>query len=62
MKGNLLRGYHIKQVSLCTFTSFVTDTIVAEDVNGHPKRFRTEEVRETYNNYGTQHNGRHGEA
>jgi hypothetical protein len=60
MQGKLLRGYHIKQVSLCTCTGFVTDPTVT-DVNGHPKIFRTEEVRETYN-YGTQHNGRHGEA
>jgi hypothetical protein len=57
MQGNLLRGYHIRHVSLCTFTGFV----IVADVNGHPKTFRTEEVRETYN-YGTQHNGRHGEA
>jgi len=60
MQGNFLRGYHIKHVSLRTFTGFVTDPIAA-DVNGHPKRFQTEEVTETCN-YGTQHNGRHGEA
>ena len=36
----------IKQVSLRTFTGFVTDPIVA-DVNGHPKTFPTEEVTET---------------
>jgi hypothetical protein len=47
MQGNLLRGYHFKQASLCTFTGFVTDPIVAEDVNGHPKSFQTEEFRET---------------
>jgi hypothetical protein len=61
MQGNLPRDYHIIQVSMCTVTGFFTDPIVAEDVNGHPKSFQTEEFGETYN-YGTQHHGRHGEA
>ena len=43
---DLLVPPRIKQVSLCTLRGFVTDPIVA-DVNGHPKSFRTEEVRET---------------
>jgi hypothetical protein len=46
---------------MCTFTGFFTDPIVAEDVNGHPKSFQSEEFTETYN-YGTQYNGRHGKA